>query len=537
MLNPGRRCRAPAPLAALRLAALRLAALLLAALLLPTLLSACSSTPTPPGPPGPVSKALAPAPEGPIAAAEQALAGRLRDGESGFLLLHRNADALRWRQILIDGAQRSLDLQYYVWFGDQVGQALMQRVLAAANRGVRVRLLFDDLSTLLHDMTHVELRDALLLQLDRHPRIEIRVFNSWRQRELLGRAVEAGTDFERLNRRMHNKQMVADNRMALIGGRNIGDEYFGLNPTFNFYDLDVLGVGPVARQASAVFDRYWNSPWVRPLARLAHLARMAPQAGAEPSGKAAAGVVGPPQPPMPGIGADQLAPLQGHASAGRSVVIADPPARGAEVHNQTPIAFHSLLRSAQREVLLTNAYVIPDARLIDELRQLGARGVRVRMLTNSLSSHDVAAVNSHYERWRLPLLEAGVELHELRSDMALRESLVETAPVRGQFVGLHTKAMVVDRRWSFVGSMNMDPRSEQLNTEMGVVIDSEPLARLLAAQMDEDMGAANSWRVERDAGARLRWVSGAETLSRQPARSLWQRVENLFFKLFPPRLY
>ena len=188
-------------------------------------------------------------------------------------------------------------------------------------------------------------------------------------------------------------------------------------------------------------------------------------------------------------------------------------------------------------MLITNAYVIPDDGFITELRRLTARGVRVRLLTNSLASHDVPAVNSHYERWRGPLVEAGVELHELRADAAIRRDVVDTAPVQGQFVGLHTKAMVIDGRRSFIGSMNLDPRSEEINSEMGVVIDSEPLAQALAAYMAHDMTGANSWRVERDGDQGLRWVSDAGTLTRQPARNAWQRVENLFFKLLPPRLY
>lgn len=500
------------------------------------LLAGCASVPPPPPAP---SHALPPAATGPLATAEAGWQAAHGDAVSGFHLLRHNLEALRWRLVLIDSARESLDLQYYVWFGDHVGQLLMARVLAAAERGVRVRLLFDDLSTLLHDMGHVELRDAMLRQLDRHPRIEIRVFNAWRQRDLLGRALETGTDFERLNRRMHNKQMVVDNRAAIIGGRNIGDEYFGLNAEFNFHDLDVLGVGPVARQASAIFDRYWNSRWVRPLGRL--VAAGADETPSDAHRRALAELARDPRAHRILAGQQswdaELTSLRGRLLPGRSVVHADAPGRDAGTHNETPVAVHALLRSATRELLITNAYIIPDAGFVDELRRLTARGVRVRMLTNSLASHDVPAVNSHYELWRRPLLDAGVELHELRADAAVQREVVETDPVRGQFVGLHTKAMVVDRRRSFIGSMNLDPRSEVINSEMGVVVDSEPLAQALAAHMAQDMTGANSWRVEADGPAGLRWVSEAGTLTRQPARNAWQRVENLFFKLLPPRLY
>ncbi len=485
------------------------------------------------------SQALAPQPDSRFAAAEAQLQAAHGSQVSGFRLLPQNLEALRWRLVLIDEARDSLDLQYYVWFGDKVGQLLMARVLAAADRGVRVRLLFDDLNTLLHDMSHVELRDAMLAKLDRHPNIEIRVFNAWRSRGLLGRLLETGADFQRLNRRMHNKQMVADNRAAIIGGRNIGDEYFGLNPDFNFHDLDVLALGPAARQASAVFDRYWNSPWVRPvprdaqagaaaLASEAHLQALA-QLASDPRARAI----------LAGKWSWEadIAGLPNQLHPGHSRVHADSPSRAADSHNRMPEAFRTLMLSARREVLITNAYIIPDAGFLAALQALVGRGVKVRVLTNSLASHDVAAVNSHYETWRRPLLVAGVDLHELRHDAAVKPSLVDTPPVQGRFIGLHTKAMVIDRERSFVGSMNLDPRSEVINAEMGIVIDSTALAASLAQAMERDMTGANSWQLRLDATGRVQWVSDAGTLARQPARSLSQRIENLVFKLFPPQLY
>jgi cardiolipin synthase C len=507
------------------------------ALLLAAALAACGTpAPLPKPPPG---AALAPRDGGALAAVDTQLRAAQGEAASGFRLLRTNQEALVWRLALIDSARHSLDLQYYVWFGDKVGQLTMARVIAAADRGVRVRLLFDDLNTLLHDMSHVELRDAALTRIDRHPHIEIRVFNAWRQRALVGRVFEGVADFQRLNRRMHNKQMVADNRAAIIGGRNIGDEYFGLHPAFNFLDLDVLGVGPVARDASAVFDRYWNSDWVRRLPRQTDSDLAAAPSPAEADALAA--LEGDAR--ARGVLAGQRswqAEIEGLAAslyAGRSQVHTDSPSNAGGRSNHMPEAFRALLLSARREVLITNAYVIPDAAFIDDLRSLTARGVTVRLLTNSLASHDVPAVNSHYEPWRQPLLEAGVRLHELRPDAALAREAVHMPPVQGRFIGLHTKAMVIDRRHSFVGSMNLDPRSEVLNAEMGVLIDSPPLADALAAVMEHDMQAAHSWRVERDAQQQLRWRSDAGVLSLQPARNPWQRAENLFFKLFPPSLY
>lgn len=498
-------------------------------------LAGCATRPAPPQPAP--SHAQPPRAQSPFAAVEDAVRQAHGEGVSGFRLLPRNQEALAWRLALVDSAAHSLDLQYYVWFGDKVGQLLIARVVAAADRGVRVRLLFDDLNTLLHDMGHVELRDATLARLDRHPNIEIRVFNAWQARGLLGRAAEAVWDFERLNRRMHNKQMVADNRVVILGGRNIGDEYFGLNAEFNFLDLDVLGVGPVAREASAVFDRYWNSRWVRRIPPDAAVddgpSRADRDAVAELETDARARIILAGQRSW----ARELAGLAASVVPGRSAVHTDSPSREPSARNHMPEAFRALLMSATREVLIANAYIIPDAVLLDDLRALVSRGVRVRVLTNSLASHDVPAVNSHYEVWRRPLLQAGVAIHELRADAALQSTAVDTPPVRGRFVGLHTKAMVIDRQRSFVGSMNLDPRSEVINSEMGVLVDSVPLATALAAEMELGMSGANSWAVELGDDGCLRWTNDAASLRRQPARSLWQRTQNVFFKLFPPSLY
>jgi putative cardiolipin synthase len=474
-----------------------------------------------------------------FAAAEQRIADRRGPDHSGFALLERSDRALQWRLVLIDSARHSIDLQYYVWFGDTFGRLMMFRVIQAADRGVQVRILFDDLNTMLHDMTHVELRDDLLARIDRHPNIQIRVFNAWQDRSLVGRAFDMLTDFGRLNRRMHNKQMIVDNRAAIIGGRNLGDEYFGLNPEFNFHDLDVLGVGPVARQASAVFDRYWNSKWVRAIPKgegstvgldESELGRQAmADLFRHPSLQ--------PLQVQRGDWTAKLDGLHGELMPGRSQVHTDSPSRAATTHNHMPEAFRALLKTARAEVLITNAYIIPDANFVSDLRELAGRGVQVRILTNSLSSHDVPAVNSHYQKWRQPILETGASLHELRADAAVRGEIVDLAPLKAEFAGLHSKAMVIDRQRVFVGSMNLDPRSAIHNSEMGVIIDSPPLAAKLAQRMERDMHGENSWQVLLAEDGTLRWRSAAGELDRQPARDFLQRVEDQLFKFFPSDYY
>jgi len=487
----------------------------------------------------PAESAPAPRADSRFTAAEEAIAAVNGSETSGFNLLERSDRALAWRLALIDSARYSIDLQYYVWFGDTLGRLMMDRVIKAADRGVRVRILFDDLNTMLHDMTHVELRDELLARIDRHPSIQIRVFNPWHERSIAGRVFGGLADFGRLNRRMHNKQLIVDNRAAIIGGRNLGDEYFGLNPDFNFYDLDVLGIGPVARQASAVFDRYWNSDWVRaiPMPEGEGEALAESELGAGAMAELLA------NPSLVTLGAGrrdwspEIAGLPALLAPGQSEVHTDSPVRDAATRNHMPDAIRALMRSAQRELLITNAYIIPDANFIADLAELAGRGVRVRILTNSLSSHDVPAVNSHYGPWRGRILATGAELFELRSDALLRSEIVDLPPLVSGFVGLHTKAMVIDRERAFIGSMNLDPRSEVINSEMGVIIASPPLAVELARRMERDMGGDNAWQVIAAADGSLRWRSTAGELDRQPARNFMQRIEDFVFKFFPASLY
>ncbi len=346
-----------------------------AALIFVLSLAGCVSqaTITPAAPKPPAESAQAPLPGSRFAPVEAAIAAQHGPDYSGFNLLEKSDRALLWRLTLIDSASHSIDLQYYVWFGDTLGRLMMDRVIMAADRGVKVRILFDDLNTMLHDMTHVEMRDELLSRIDRHPNIQIRVFNPWEDRSLLGRGVGMASDFKRLNRRMHNKQMVVDNRVAIIGGRNLGDEYFGLNPEFNFHDLDVLGVGPVARQASQVFDRYWNSEWVRAIPKLATDGEI--PAEDELSATAIRSMMA--NPSLQAIEAHrtdwtaQIAGLPGLLAAGRSEVHTDSPVRDVETTNHMPDAIRALMRSANSELLITNAYIIPDANFMADLRELG----------------------------------------------------------------------------------------------------------------------------------------------------------------------
>jgi putative cardiolipin synthase len=223
-------------------------------------------------------------------------------------------------------------------------------------------------------------------------------------------------------------------------------------------------------------------------------------------------------------------------SIGASRTFTDTPDQDAVGHHM-PDAIRDLLATAKQELLITNAYIIPDEKFLERLADLVKRGVKVRILTNSLATHDVPAVNSHYKQWREPLLKAGIDLYEMRPDASIRQEIADRAPVTSGFMGLHTKAIVVDRERAFIGSMNLDPRSIQINSEMGVIIDSPELAEKLAAVMLRDMAPENSWRVVLSPNGELRWRTADEVLDIQPARDFLQRVEDQFFMMFPKDYY
>jgi putative cardiolipin synthase len=492
-------------------------------------LAACSTLPTDIPKPAP-EFASPPRPDGAFAEVEALIWEGYRADRSGFLLLDSNENALHWRLALVDSAKYTLDLQYFLWYPDYAGVLLMKRVVQAADRGVKVRLIVDDILTFGLDSTTVAI--------DAHPNIAIRLFNPWHTRPLLGRGVEFLEHLERLNQRMHNKQMIADNQAVILGGRNIGDDYFGLQQTYNFHDLDVLGVGSVARQASSIFDSFWNSDWVVPAAFL-------DVPGADDDLKALAGEASERLDAAKSLSRFSLEPkdwsewlqrLDGKLVAGTSRMLTDSADQGALNHHM-PGEIRALLATARRELLIVNAYIIPDDRTIETIRMLTERGVEVRILTNSLASHDVPAVNSHYKKWRKPLIQAGVELREIRPDAKIKNQIADTPPTVSEFMGLHTKAIVIDRHRVFIGSMNLDPRSIGINSEMGVLIESPGLGEALAELFERDMTSENSWGVTLDVDEELQWMSDDGVLTTQPARGFWQRIQDWFFVLFPKDYY
>ncbi len=486
-------------------------------------LSACSSLPKDIES-SPEQFALSPATTGPLAEIDSTITQSHGSGVSGFWLLDKNADALTWRLALIDQATTSLDLMYYLWYADDSGRLMLERVIRAAERGVKVRLLVDDLLLIGGDKT--------LVALDQIPTIQLRVFNPWTNRKA-GRGVEFIARLNTLNSRMHKKLVIADNHAAILGGRNIGDHYFGLGKKYNFHDLDVLGFGEVTRQSSSMFDNFWNSSWVIPAyvlpAKVDQQFINDRRERIHREVQAAANLAG--FPVEPRDWSDALAELVPKLHFGSSEVIFDKIIDGELVRGMTDQLGRSL-RAASQEILLMNAYIIPDQDFIDTIKELTGRGVQIRILTNSLATYDIPIVNSHYKKWRKPIVMAGGELFEMRHDAAIK-SRVDTAPVHSKFIGFHSKAYVVDRRQVFIGSMNFDPRSANINTEMGVLIDSPSLGEALAILAARDMAPDNAWQVMLDERQKLIWVNSDETVTKQPARNAWQRFLDGLLRIVP----
>jgi len=471
--------------------------------------------------------ALAPDPGTSLGRHAEEYAARHGANGSGFAAIDANGEALRWRIALVDTAERSIDMLYYLWYRDLGGLVLLEHVIEAADRGVRVRIVVDD--------TLFIKGKAGLANIAAHPNIEIRIFNPWAHKGV-GRLFETVARAKRLNHRMHNKLLIADNRMAILGGRNVGDHYFGLNHKYNFHDLDMVVLGDAATESSAIFDHFWNSDRVIPATAFVEDASWAPVdtvRGQEIDQLREARELQ----SFPVTGRrwdDELTALVDRMSLGTSTVEFDRVLSETPVPSRDGVAgLAEVVEHAQREVLILNAYIIPGERMLQILLEAHQRGVRVRMLTNSLASNDVPAVTSKYAKYRRTLLNAGVELYEFRSDPEIQRGTVDTNPVESNFAGFHTKAAVVDREIVYIGSLNLDPRSIRLNTEMGMIVHSRGLAEEVAAIAERDMDPANSWRVVLDNDGELSWESGAGTVTRQPAQGGWQRVQAWFFKILP----
>ncbi|WP_084663979.1 phospholipase D-like domain-containing protein [Pandoraea faecigallinarum] len=462
------------------------------------LVAACGSVRPPPEPsqwtthtpastPGALASALAPA-------------MRAHPGQSGFQLLATGSAAFTMRLALVQSAQHSLDVQYYSAGEDVTGRLLLQSLLDAAQRGVRIRMLVDDINR-----RHT---DPAFAALDQSPNIEIRVFNPFGTLDttLLERAGNLLTRFDQLNRRMHNKALVADNQVAIVGGRNLGDEYFDANPDLSFRDFDLLCAGPVVEAISHSFDHFWTSPQSYPLKQVqskidnetleatrAALAQHWRDAENVPAGREALH-----QPPLAAsLRAGTVALFWAPAE-----LAADTPdkldAPVADTRSKPGDKLRQLAANAQSEFLIISPYFVPLDGGVRFLSKLAQRGVKVRVLTNSLAATDVVPVHAGYARYRPALLQAGIELYEfkpIRTDDGERQSRRVTFGGSSR-ASLHGKAYVIDRRDVVLGSFNLDPRSVRLNTELAIVIHSPEFAERMARIFDRATSPRTSFRVE-----------------------------------------
>lgn len=404
---------------------------------------------------------------------------------SGFRLLPSGVLALSTRLELVRRSERTLDLQYYLIRDDATGKTLLRSLRAAARRGVRVRLLLDDLNT--------SGQDVLLLGLAAQPNVEVRLFNPFpagRDRALT-RFTASLFDFRRLNRRMHNKLFIADGAMAVVGGRNIADEYFTRHPLANFIDLDVFASGAIVPELAQLFDQYWNSPAAYPVESIASRgeSRAELQARFE---EVTTPAPGPPPDALPASDVLGYGPLVKELDDGRLGLIwgaaqafSDAPVTAFDDRSSTMdlhassmrVRFNVLehIRDSTAEAVLVSPYFIPGRKGMDVIRAARERGVNISVLTNSLASTDQPLVHAGYLRYRDDLLKLGVEVYELSPIRARRES--RRALFGVSVGGLHTKSAVFDQDKLFIGSMNFDPRSERYNTESGLFIHSAEIAR------------------------------------------------------------
>lgn len=451
-----------------------------------------------------------------------------RQDVCGVHSLEKSLEAFAARYHLAKYAERTLDIQYYIWEDDLSGGLLFQALLDAAGRGVRVRLLLDDNNT--HGL------DKILSVLDSHPLIDVRLFNpfSFRKLRMLGYL----TDFARLNRRMHNKSFTADSAATIIGGRNIGDAYFGVGDAPLFTDLDVLVVGKVVNEVAEDFERYWNCDAVLPLHAVVAQGSPRPIETEDDAEKQAEI-----ERYLQQVAQTSLAKAlhQGNVPFIQAPVrlLSDDPRKGegrAAARTLLPERLRTVLGSPQQQVDIISSYFVPGRAGVAMILQLVRKGVKVAILTNSLAANDVAVVHAGYARWRRKLLHHGVALYELKPVSSARPGLHDHGLTGNSGSSLHAKIFSVDNQKVFIGSFNFDPRSVMLNTEMGLVIDSEPLARQLHHQFVQRQRSA-AWELRLSRWGKIHWIDdehGEEkVLRKEPQTRLSQRLLVWLARLLP----
>lgn len=475
-----------------------------------------------PRPELPVELALPVAEESALDRAIAPLEAR-QSGQSGFRLVVEGTEAFAVRAQSARRAGRSLDVQTYIWHADLTGMFFGNELLKAADRGVKVRVLIDDMDA--------RAKNAGLAALSAHPRIDVRLFNPFASRGGTIAFISEGIrSFGRINRRMHNKSWIADNRVAIVGGRNIGDEYFGASEAANFVDLDFAMIGQVVRDASASFDEYWNSPFAYPMesldpdavndAALEKLRSALASDSAEAENSPYAAVLRKDD----SIARMTAGDWQIEWAATFRFVSDDPLKITMEkkdaLRSQVGAVLVPLVRSTQSSLTVISPYFVPGEGGAGLLTDQAQAGRSVRILTNSLAANDVAAVHGGYSRYRTPLLKAGVQLWELKPIADETESSL----FGSSGASLHTKALTVDGTTLFVGSYNLDPRSTWLNCEQGVLVENAALAKQLETIFAQQIGAQHAWHVTLQKDD-LQWTDGNENFDSDPKASMGRRFQ------------
>jgi putative cardiolipin synthase len=450
-------------------------------------------------------------------------------GLSGFYPLSQGMDALGVRLRLAEVAEKSIDLQYFLMKDDTAGAVMMNALLKAADRGVRVRFLLDDIFT--------TAKDRGLLLLNQHPNIEVRLFNPVSRRGF--HTLNFVGDFKQANRRMHNKSFTVDNQISVVGGRNIADEYFQLKTDSVFVDFDVLAMGPIAAEISESFDIYWNHSRAVPMHQVAdnkkgeELETVRADIAEEFDGiydtvyKQAL---------ESQLLQDLMADREPYFAAD-AIVLSDSPDKLIndihEDHMQLATDLLDVLHSARKEVIFISPYYVPGKGGVQLVRDLVGKGIRVIILTNSLASNNHVPVHGGYARYRKDVIQAGAELYEARANAARELQEVEEGP---DAMTLHTKAFLIDRRYLFVGSLNLDPRSIEINAEMGLLIDSEEMLDDFTSDIDARL-AAIAWRVLLNEKGNLEWhghINGEDVVeTKEPLAGPWLRFKAWFMKIAP----
>ena len=443
--------------------------------------------------------------------------------------LNEGKTALEWRLRAIDSATQSIDLQSFIWTWDNSGGLIHDRLIQAADRGVDVKILIDD--------SFLAGADQKILALHEHENIQYRVYNPYKRRStnVVSRDVLNLSEFSRLDHRMHNKTMVVDNQVAIVGGRNLADEYFGIDQEYNFRDMELLIGGPIVPEVATSFDSYWNDQWSFPIDAVSRL-QTQKTARATVSQKAGAFYSDYPV-EEERLRNDEWRQAMRQAFRGSARLYVDkPPGTSPDAIEDRPVQvadeLAQLIKSARKEVVIVSAYLIPTPRVTEVLRDAAERGVAVRVLTNSINSNNHVSAYAAYRSHVSELLSFGVQVHELRVQGQGRSRYI-LPPISQKKLGLHAKYMIIDGRRVFVGSSNFDPRSLRINTEIGLLVESRQLSQKLLALTEPDFATTSSWQLALTPEGQITWIGDGGVLLSEPATHGFQKIEEWFFAHLP----